>query len=107
MHRSLRRPTACAPLCVAFLLAAPVQAQQFTEVQLSTTGFGDIEFDSAREGIYCSSCNFGQGNSRFNWTDRRGNLRLGHLNWNSGAFEPAAGKNELVDSAAAVHKATA
>jgi hypothetical protein len=88
-------------LWVAFLLAAPVHAQQFTEVQVSTTAFADIEFDSARDGTYCPTCNFGQGNSRFNWTDNKGNLWLGHVNGNTGAFEPQTGKNELVDSSAA------
>jgi len=83
---------------------ASLQAQTYTEVKVSSTSFADIEFDSARDGLYCESCNFGQGNARFNWTDRAGNLWLGHVDWQSGAFLPANGKAELVDTSAAYWK---
>jgi hypothetical protein len=70
----------------------------FTEVQVSTSDFGDIEFDWGRDGLYCAACNFGEGNARFNWPDSSGNLWIGHVDPTSGAFTPPAGMNELVDS---------
>jgi len=71
-----------------------------TEVQVSTVEFGDIEFDWGRDGIYCATCNFGQGNARFNWGDTSGNLWVGHVDPSSGNFTPAAGNNELADTLA-------
>jgi hypothetical protein len=70
----------------------------FTEVQVSTTDFGDIEFDWGRDGVYCASCNFGEGNARFNWPDGSGNVWIGHIDPTSGAVTPPAGMNELVDT---------
>jgi hypothetical protein len=70
----------------------------FTEVQVSPTDFGDIEFDWGRDGIYCAACSFGEGNARFNWPDSSGNVWIGHVDPTSGAFTPPAGMNELVDS---------
>jgi uncharacterized membrane protein len=70
----------------------------FTEVQVSTFDFGDIEFDWGRDGVYCATCNYGQGNARFNWPDQNGNIWLGHLDPTTGAFTPPAGNNELVDT---------
>jgi hypothetical protein len=70
----------------------------FTEVQASTTDFGDIEFDWGRDGVYCAACNFGEGNARFNWPDPSGNVWIGHVDPASGAFTPPAGMNELVDT---------
>jgi hypothetical protein len=89
---------------VTITLASPLRAQQFAEVKVSSFGFGDIEFDSARDGIYCSICNFGQGNSRFNWTDINGNLWIAHVDPQTGAVVPANGKAELVDTNAAYWK---
>jgi len=84
------------------LLASPfpLQAQQPYEVQVSTVGFGDIEFDWGRDGVFCSTCNFNMGNARYNWTDASGNLYVGHLDPATGAFTPPAGNNELVDTIA-------
>ena len=74
--------------------------QSFAEVQVSANSFGDIEFDWGRDGVYCPTCNYGQGNARFNWTDKSGNLWVGHVDPNTGAFTPPAGNNELVDTTA-------
>jgi hypothetical protein len=89
-------------ICIVFTVAAaaitlPAQAQQSSEVNVSSVGFGDIEFDWARDGINCPTCNFGQGNSRFNWVDRSHNLWVGHVDPDTGAFDPPQGNNELVD----------
>ncbi len=80
--------------------AGPLASQVPGEVQVSTVSFGDIEFDWGRDGINCPTCNFNQGNSRFNWTDQAGNLYVGHVDPTTGAFTPADGKNELVDTLA-------
>jgi hypothetical protein len=72
----------------------------FTEVQVSTGSFVDIEFDWGRNGVYCATCNFGRGNARFNWVDQNGNLWVGHIDPNTGAFTPPTGDNELADTSA-------
>jgi len=95
---------AVAACCAAIGFASSTQAQEFTEVKVSANGFGDTEFDSARDGINCPSCNFGQGNARFNWTDMTGNLWLGHLDWQTGALLSTTGQDELVDTTAAYWK---
>jgi len=94
----------CAAAIILCLQVWPAQAQQYTEVKVSSSSFADIEFDSARDGLYCAACNFGQGNSRFNWTDKTGNLWLGHVDWQTGAFLPTTGQAELVDTNAAYWK---
>ena len=93
------------PVCANATDTVVVIAQTFTEVQVSTDNLGDIEFDWGRDGVYCAACNFGQGNARFNWTDSSGNLWVGHVDPNTGAFTPPAATNELVDAAAAFHGA--
>ncbi len=72
----------------------------FTEVQASATVLGDIEFDWGRDGISCPGCNNGEGNSRFNWTDRNNNLWVSHVDRTTGLFVPAAGHQQLVDTTA-------
>jgi hypothetical protein len=73
---------------------------QAVEVKVSDAIFGDTEFDWGRDGISCPTCNFGEGNNRFNWTDTDGNLWIGHLNPATGAITPANGKSELADTSA-------
>jgi hypothetical protein len=94
----------CASVIMLCACALPAQAQQYTEVKVTSSAFADIEFDSARDGLYCATCNFGQGNARFNWTDKTGNLWLGHVDWQTGAFLPTTGQAELVDTNAAFWK---
>jgi hypothetical protein len=98
VYLTLRRVCAIAFSCAAAAIALPLHAQQASEVQVSTVGFGDIEFDWGRDGINCPTCNFGQGNSRFNWTDKAHNLWVGHVDPSTGNFDPPAGNNELVDT---------
>jgi hypothetical protein len=75
-------------------------ASAFAEVQATAVALHDIEFDWGRDGIFCATCNYGQSNARYNWTDPNGNLWVGHLDPNSGAFTPPAGNNELADNTA-------
>lgn len=89
-------------LNVGGLLAAgwltTASAQEFTEIQVTPTALGDIEFDWGRDGIDCPTCNGGNGNSRLNWTDRRGNLWIGHLDAASGNLISPDAQDELADT---------
>jgi hypothetical protein len=64
---------------------------QFAEVSVAPYMTGDIEFDWARDGVYCASCNFGSSNSQLNWTDRLLNLWVSGVDYNTGAFTPPSG----------------
>lgn len=99
-YSSLDFPSLKAALLICAAASFALSARAQTEVQVSTVDFGDTEFDWGRDGINCPTCNFGEGNARFNWTDQNGNLWLGHLNPATGAFTPPAGQNELVDTSA-------
>jgi hypothetical protein len=74
--------------------------QPFSEVLASQYAVGDIEFDWARDGLYCASCNFGMTNSQVNWTDRNNNLWVSGINHATGAWVPLSGQETLVDTAA-------
>jgi hypothetical protein len=73
---------------------------QYAEVQATATPMGDVEFDWGRDGIYCPTCNFGDGNARANWTDRQSNLWIAHLDPNSGQFISPGANDELADTTA-------
>jgi len=92
--------SALAALAALAGFVSPPASAQFTEVQVSPEDFGDTEYDWARDGIYCPSCNFGEGNARFNWTDHSGHLWIGHVDPNTAAFTPTSGKAELADTSA-------
>ena len=79
----------------AALPAAPV------EVQVSSANFADIEFDSARTGNYCPTCNYGAGNSRVTFVDNNNVLWVGGVDFQTGAFVPADGRGTMVDTNAA------
>ena len=66
--------------------------QPFAEVSVSPYMTGDLEFDWARDGLYCPTCNFGSGNSQLNWTDRNNNLWVSGVNPTTGMFTPISGK---------------
>jgi hypothetical protein len=85
-------------LLAAALAALPARSANYTEVLLTTAKFGDIEFDWARDGVYCAQCNVGQSNARFNWVDRNNNLWLGYVDFNTGAIYPQNGRGVLVDT---------
>jgi len=87
-------------LWLATLLAlAPAAPAQTTvnEIQVTPAPIPDYEFDSARNGVYCASCNFGEGNSRLTFTDAQGNLWLGQIDYKTGNFVPADGRGSLLD----------
>lgn len=89
-----------AALCATMLYAvAPAaQAAPATEVLVTTARFGDMEFDWGRDGVYCPSCNGGQGNNRFNWVDRQGRLWVSHIDQATGFITPSNGRETLVDT---------
>lgn len=86
-----------AALLASFVML-PAQAGYPTEVLLTTAKFGDIEFDWARDGVYCPECNFGQGNARFNWVDRNLNLWVGYVDFYTGQLYPQNGRAVFVDT---------
>lgn len=88
-------PANCSSAAGTVLIVSP-----FTELQASADPMGVMHFDWARDGIYCPTCNYGNGNARFNWTDGAGNLWVGHMDPATGAFTPASGNNELADTSA-------
>ncbi len=73
----------------------------FPEVQASLQYvYGDIEFDWARDGVYCAACNDGLSNSQVNWTDQHNNLWVNGINFRTGLFSPGNGQETLVDDTA-------
>jgi hypothetical protein len=80
------------PDCASALVDVTVAAQPFAEQSISPYMTGDIEFDWARDGLYCPTCNFGVGNSQLNWTDRNNNLWVSGVNAATGAFTPVSGQ---------------
>jgi hypothetical protein len=85
------------------LLCAVAVAAPATEVLVTTARFGDLEFDWGRDGVYCPSCNGGDGNNRFNWVDRQGRLWIGYIDHATGFIYPSNGRAVLVDSNAAYY----
>jgi hypothetical protein len=103
---TIRRLAGCRPpsgltaaLLGAFALVVSVaaSAQASPEVQITTAAVWDFEFDSARNGKECPSCNFNGGNSRFAWIDNDRNLWLASIDFQTGAFVPPDGKGLLID----------
>lgn len=85
----------CASATAAVLVTPP-----FTPVQASNSAGGDIEFDWARDGIYCSTCNYGASNSQVNWTDQTYHLWVSGVDRTTGLFTPFSGQGTLVDTTA-------
>lgn len=77
------------------------QASAAPEEQITTTVIGDFEFDWARDGAFCPTCNFGDGNSRVAFTDVDGNLWLAKVDRATGRFVPADGRGTRLDVNAA------
>jgi len=85
---------------VLFGLLAPCAASAQTgvkEVQVGTRDIIDFEFDWARDGVYCPSCNFGAGNSRLAYIDLTGKLWVGYVDFNTGRLYPSNGQAVMVD----------
>ncbi len=110
MFRSMHRLFGPLPLAVASLLLlahvghAQVQpVAPSVETLITTTRFGDMEFDWGRDGVYCAQCNHGRGNARFNWVDRQNRLWIGYIEFESGFIYPPNGRGEWVDIGAAYY----
>jgi hypothetical protein len=73
------------------------------EELMATAAFGDVEFDWARDGVYCGTCNFGAGNARFNWVDHNNRLWVANIDPDSGAVVQQDGHGVLVDNQAAYY----
>ncbi|MBG6078358.1 TolB-like translocation protein [Rubrivivax gelatinosus] len=96
-----RRPAAGAAfLALACLALSPLSraATTLPEVQVTKSPIPDYEFDSARNGKYCASCNGGMGNSLFAFTGADGKLWVGTVDFQTGAFYPPDGHGVLVDT---------
>ncbi len=85
----------------AFMRLVDGQTTILPEIQVSTAAIPDYEFDSARDGHYCPTCNGGDGNSRFVFSDGNNNLWVGHVDFQTGDFVPANGPWTLVATDAA------
>ena len=91
----LSSPPDCASQVATVAITLP-----FKELQATATTMGDVEFDWGRDGVPCTTCNFGDGNDRANWTDRSGHIWIAHLDITSGAFVLPGANDELADSSA-------
>jgi hypothetical protein len=99
-HPSLRPVSVGAAALLAALalvVSIDVPAQASPEVQITAAPVWDFEFDSARNGKECPSCNYNTGNSRFAWIDNDRNLWLGWVDFQTGAFIPPDGRGQLLD----------
>ena len=67
------------------------------EVQLTASAIPDNEYDFGRKGAFCPTCNLGDGNARWAFTDPKGNLWLAKLDYQTGAFVPTDGHGQLLD----------
>lgn len=97
----LRRPrltVAAAVAALAGLAPSHAGAQPYTEVQVTTAAVPDYEFDSARRGRLCATCNNGSGNARLAFTDKDGNLWVGAVDYTTGNFLPSDGRGTRVDT---------
>ena len=91
------RRAAVAALFITTPLAALAQPMP-AEVKVGTAVIIDHEFDWGRDGVYCQTCNYGAGNSRFSYIDRDHNLWVGYVDFYTGNFLPADGRAVLVDT---------
>jgi hypothetical protein len=69
------------------------------EEQVTTETLADFEFDSARDGTYCASCNFGAGNARVSYIDYQFRVRVAQIDLATGRFLVDAA--QIVDTNAA------
>ncbi len=90
-----------APITCATAYATVSVTAAFAEVPVSSYMTGDIEFDWARDGRYCPTCNYGSTNSQVNWTDRNNNLWVSYVDPVTGMFNPVSGRETNVAPGAA------
>lgn len=82
-----------------FALSPVVHAQSLpTEVQVATRTVSDFEFDWGRDGTYCPTCNFGDGNNRLAFIKKDGNVWMARISVDTGNFGPSDGEGRWVDS---------
>lgn len=82
-----------------FVLSAAVHAQSIpSEIQVAARNVADFEFDWGRNGTYCPTCNFGDGNNRLAFIDKDGNVWIAHISVDTGNFGPTDGQGRLVDT---------
>ena len=94
--QTILRTAACAGLLLA--LSPIARAQSSPEIQVAARTVVDFEFDWGRDGTYCPNCNFGEGNNRFAFIDKDGNVWLARISVDTGNFWPTDGKGKLVDT---------
>ena len=71
-------------LMSALMLTAPVPSLAATEVQMTSEMLADFELDSARDGDYCPTCNFGAGNARVTYVDTQFRVMVAPLDISTG-----------------------
>jgi hypothetical protein len=101
MHRLVSVRLGAAVLGLGLCAAAAAAA---LEERITSAPLADIEFDSARDGQWCPSCNFGDGNSRVVFTGADGTLWVAQVDWATGRFIPENGRGTLLDNNAAYYR---
>lgn len=92
---------ACGVLLHAWIGSAHAAPPVIPEHQVSAAKIVDFEFDWGRDGAWCPTCNHGDGNARFVWSDRDYSLWMGYVDYQTGAFYPPDGKAVRLDKRAA------
>lgn len=101
MQRTLRLITRASLVLPLLAALAPSHGQTVPpEVLVTKAAIPDFEFDWGRNGVLCTSCNFGNGNARFSFSDTSNNLWVGYVDHQTGAFYPPDGHGVLVDTGA-------
>ena len=90
----------CAALAAGLAGLAHAAAAQTLppEVQVGSRAIIDFEFDWARDGVNCPTCNYADGNSRLTYIDTAHNLWLGYVDFLTGDFSPTNGQALLLDT---------
>ena len=94
-------PRLAAILGMAVTLSFAQTQSSAPEVQVTTAGMPDYEYDSGRDGGFCPTCNFGAGNARLVFSDADNNLWVGQVDPQTGNFVPPDGRGLLLDTNAA------
>ena len=84
-----RRVRGAVALTALLALLSPAGAQFLPEVQVTKAAIPDNEYDWGRKGAYCATCNFGDGNARWAFSDHLGNLWLAKIDYQTGDFIPS------------------
>jgi hypothetical protein len=74
---------------------AQTQSSQ-PEVQVTTAGIPDNEYDFGKDGVPCATCNFGDGNARFAFSDADHNLWVAKVDVQTGNLIPSDGRGLLL-----------